>query len=112
MSNGLAWTIINTILSLALSLILVHKLLNWFDNFNRLERFGMGLMAGSVLLTIPALWLYGPTPFDQWTTALLRLGAVVYFVGRLSRHRRHWIRNRAMIEAARNHSATGERPQI
>lgn len=103
MSNSLAWTIINTVLSLALSLIIVHKLLNWFDNFNRLERAGMGIMAGSVLLTIPALWLYGPTPFDQWTTALIRLGAVLYFMGRLSRHRRHWLRNEATKRQAQEH---------
>lgn len=98
MTNAHIWTLINTVLSLALSLILVHKLLQWFDSFNRLERAGMGIMAGSVLLTIPALWLYGPTPFDHWTTGLLRFGAVLYFIGRLSRHRGHWRRNQEMVK--------------
>lgn len=93
---------LNTILSLALAAILAHKLTSWRDSFNCAERMGMGLMAGSVLLTIPLMWA-APSPFDFWSTALLRGGAVIYFLGRLSRHYRHWCRNQATIEQARVH---------
>jgi hypothetical protein len=101
MMSGLFWIIINTLLSLVLSAMLIHKLVNWRDNFIPLERIGMGLMAGSVLMTIPVIWTHGPTPFDTWTTTVLRLGAVLYFAGRLSRHMRHFRNNATMASQAR-----------
>jgi hypothetical protein len=76
-------------------------MVNWRANFNKPELMGMGLMAGSVLMTIPVLWTHGPTPFDYWTTGMLRFGAVLYFFGRLTRHMRHYRNNDAMVSQAR-----------
>lgn len=84
-----AWSIANAALSGGLAAILSYKLIVWGASYNFPERLGMGLMGGSVILTIAPLLTSGPTPFDGWSTALLRLGAIIYFAARLYRLIKH-----------------------
>ena len=97
------WIILNSVLRLVLAFILTFKLVAFYDNFKPTERVGMGLMGGSAILTLAPIWTNGPTPFDDWSTFVFTLGAVVYFVGRLTRHRRHNRANDLMIAQARAH---------
>ena len=98
-----AWALTNSVLSVMLSFILIHKLTAWYETFNQAERTGMGIMAGAVLCTIPLMWHNGDTPFDDWSTMLLRGGAVMYFLGRLSRLYKHWWANDRMRQDAEAH---------
>lgn len=98
------WAILNGIFGLSAAGIVTYKLVVIPYKFNRLELLGMGLIGSGMVLTI-ALLLERDTPFDDWSTALLRAGCCVYFVGRLLRHR---LANWTMKRQARAH-LEGER---
>jgi hypothetical protein len=83
------WAAVNALTGAVACGIIGYKLLLWHSRFNGIERFGMGLLAGGCILTIaPTLWI-DPTPFEEWSGALLRTGLAVYFIGRMLHHPSH-----------------------
>ena len=81
--------ILNVIFALGVTACATYKLIVHFDSLKQVERIGLGLMAGSVLMTIPPLITAAATPFDSWSPAILRLGAFLYLFGRAERLMRH-----------------------
>lgn len=78
--------------ALVVAIILV-KLLRWGAHFNAAERLGMALIGSAMVLTMPLLFPHpAVTPFDGWSASVLRLGCMIYFLGRL--HRRQPLLNR------------------
>ncbi len=82
-----AWAIVNAVLSSVVFGIVAFKLAVWHDRFNAMERFGMGLLGAGCLLTLGPILSDGPTPFEDWSGSLLRVGCTLYFIGRILRHR-------------------------
>lgn len=107
-----AWVIVNAILSAGLAAILSYKLIIWGGSYNFVERLGMGLMGGSVILTIGPLLTSEPTPFDGWATALLRFGAILYFAARLYRLMKHRHANTKAKRDAVAHMEGGRSSQL
>ena len=102
------WIIVNAILSIGLATLVSYELVSWGSSYNYPERVGMGLIGGSVILTIGPLLTSEPTPFDGWATALLRVGAILYFSARLSRFIKHRHANtKAKRDAVAYHAAKG-----
>jgi hypothetical protein len=100
------WPILNSLAGLIVAIIIAIKLASWPANFNAAERYGMGMIGGGSLLSIPPMiafsnpeW-FGATPFDDWSSALLRIGCCIYFIGRMMRHR---ISNWSARRIARKH---------
>lgn len=91
----LFYALLNSVLRLALTGMLTFKLIRYQDTFNPLERAGMGLMGGSSLLTVAIIMDVGKhgTPFDGWAGSVLTLGALIYFTGRMMRHRHSYGRD-------------------
>jgi hypothetical protein len=101
----MTYVILNSLLRVTLTALLAFKLIYFGDMLNRIERLGMGMMGGASFLTVALIIDVHKegTPFDGWATTLLTLGAIIYFGGRLSRHRRHRRANAIAIEDARRH---------
>lgn len=97
----IVWDIANSLLRLALAVILVWKVLRFNPLFNTFERWGQSIMGGTSLLTITVIWDLQRSPFDGWATTLFTLGALMYFIGRMTRHWRHEKANLAQIRQGR-----------
>ena len=87
----MVWIVFNSILSVFVAAFVAYKLAIYGDMLNAPERLGMGLIGGSVTLSMAILWDWEKlgTPFTDWSTSLLRVGVLIYLAGRLSRHIRH-----------------------
>lgn len=81
------WPCLNATLGVIVACILVYKLVWRAHRFTWVERLGMGLLGASMILTLGPILSEHPTPFEDWSGTLLRVGCAVYFVGRLTRHR-------------------------
>lgn len=95
----MTWALINAFFGLLAATIITYKLVVIPNRFNMIERIGMGLMGSGLILTL-GLLMARDTPFDDWSTALLRAGCCIYFVGRMHRHR---IANWTMKQQAKQH---------
>lgn len=91
------WDILNVVLALFITATATFKLVWFYDDFKPTERVGLGIIAGSVLLTVPSLLDTSPTPFDDWSPAALRVGIAFYFVGKAERLLRHARNNRRQV---------------
>lgn len=93
------WQILNAGCGLVAAGIITFKLATRAHKFIRSELIGMGLIGSGMVLTIGPIWSPN-TPFDDWSTTLLRVGCCIYFIGRMMRHRTN---NLAMKRQAREH---------
>ncbi len=99
------WAVINILTALIVATICVFKLSGYYDTFNWGERIGMAGIATMMVLRVgPILGrsaVPGPSPFDDGSIAGLHISLAIFFVARLVRLHRHWLRNRqASREAA------------
>jgi hypothetical protein len=94
------WPVLNMICGLIVAAILAYKLALRPASFTLMERAGMGLLGGGMVLTIGPIMAPSPTPFEDWSATLVRLGCVVYFTGRMLKHRHA---NRAAVRQAHRH---------
>lgn len=83
------WPIINTIASAAAALIIAYKLICLHQRFNLTARIGMGLIGGGLVLTIGPILSTAPTPFEDWSGTMVRIGLSVYFIGQMLKRRQH-----------------------
>lgn len=95
------WDILNVAFALGITAFATIKLLYYYDDFKPIERGGLGIMAGSVLLTVPPLLTTAATPFDDWSSVALRLGIFLYLAGKVERLMRHARNNRRQIVMSR-----------
>lgn len=94
------WPVINVICGLIVAAILTYKLTALVDRFTATDRAGMALIGAGMILTIGPILSSAPTPYEDWSGTLIRVGCVVYFGGRMLRHR---LANIAAVRAARRH---------
>lgn len=89
------WALINAV-SGALAAAIVAYELAWLANkFTPAERVGMGLVGAGMILTIGPILSVAPTPYEDWSGTLIRIGIAVYSIGRLTRHRyNNWAQRR------------------
>ncbi|WP_420142797.1 hypothetical protein [Sphingomonas sp.] len=99
------WAYLNALLSAVGVVVIVNELLRYGDRLIATERFGKGLAASGMFLGIPILLdvEHYSTPFDGWASTLLRLGIIVYIVGRTTRHVRHTRANRRQARYAEDY---------
>ncbi len=104
------WATINILTGIVVATIIVFKLAGYNDTFNSGERIGMlGIAMFSVLRIGPILGrrvLEADTPFDDWTVTGLHISLAVYFVARMGRLHRHWIRSDRAKRQALAHLAS------
>ncbi len=104
------WAAINIVSGLVVATIIVVKLAGYYDTFNWGERIGMAGIATMMVLRIgPILGrnvLLGDSPFDDWPVAGLHISLALYFVARMVRLHRHWIRNDRAKRQALAHLAS------
>ncbi len=75
-----------TLGAVAATSIASSLIFNWL-HLNTCERIGAGISGAGLVLTIgPTLYTEG-TPFDVWSGAVLRLGLVLFMIGRFMRWR-------------------------
>lgn len=86
MTETIAFDVLNVIASLTVFGIAAYKLIWRPRSFTWVERLGLGLLAAGCIMTIGPL-TFKPSPFDDWSIALFRVGVAIYFVGRLTRHK-------------------------
>jgi uncharacterized membrane protein YgdD (TMEM256/DUF423 family) len=80
----------------------VHRFRN---KMNWIQRLGLGLIAGSALLTVPVIIDNGRngTPFDVWSGIFLSVGILVFAWGCMVRLYGHEWNNAAANRAAERH---------
>jgi uncharacterized membrane protein (DUF441 family) len=105
MTAIIAFAVLNSLFRLAVTVILMFKLVCFRDTFNHLERAGMSIAAGTSCLTIPVIFdiKNTGTPLDGWAATAFTFGVLIYFFGRLVRLRAHAAANREMNHDARKH---------
>jgi hypothetical protein len=86
MTETIAFDVLNVACSLIVFCIASYKLIWRPRAFTWVERIGLGLLAAGCIMTIGPL-THKPSPFDDWSIALFRIGCAVYFIGRLTRHK-------------------------
>jgi len=96
----MTWPILNMLCSLTVAVIIGYKLFCRPQAFTLMERIGMGVLGAGMILTVGPIMSTTPTPFEDWSGTLLRLGCAVYFLGRLMKHRHN---NAAAVRQARRH---------
>lgn len=91
--------VLNSALRLCVTVLLVYKLVIFYDNLKILERAGIALIASGTFMTIPPLWAIRPTQpvFDGWATSVMTFGILMHFTGRMMRHIRHNRANEAQF---------------
>ena len=92
----------------ALLIYFLFKLVTRYrDILSRGERWGVGIMGGSGLMTIAVILDVDKqgTPFDVWTGLLFSTGAVVFIRNFIERKAGHERRNQEQIAAAERHFA-------
>lgn len=77
---------LNVLASLIVAGIITYKLTALSEKFTIVESVGMGLIAAGVVMTIGPI-TFKPSPYDDWSGTVMRVGLAVYFVGRMTRHR-------------------------
>lgn len=97
------WLVLNSLVRMAIALIVVYKLVAYGENLNRWERGGLCLAGACGLLTIPSIWKVSASPFEGWGATLFAIGILIYFIGRLIRLHRHDMANREMVRRAQEH---------
>lgn len=97
MTVSVMFDVLNVLASLIVFGIISYKLIAFPGKFTWVERVGMGLLAAGCMMTIGPI-TSRPSPFDDWSAVLLRFGAAIYFVGRMTRH---WMNNRSMERMVR-----------
>lgn len=94
--------IFSALAGLGVALVLVIKLVAYPEQFRFVERLGMGMVGGSMILRIgPILASPETTPFSDWSTTVLQVGILFMVYGRLVRLRRHAKANERAVDAAR-----------
>lgn len=96
----------NMAVSIILTMMVSWALVRFGEGMIEVERLGLGLIGGSSFMTLAPI--YGSvyqieTPFDQWSGILLRVGCLIFAIGRVVRIYRHQLRNQAQVDAARAH---------
>jgi len=86
MTETVAFDVLNVVASFTVFCIVSFKLVWKPKAFTWVESLGMGLLAAGCVMTIGPI-TFKPSPFDDWSIALFRIGCAVYFVGRLTRHK-------------------------
>jgi hypothetical protein len=89
------WAICNTAFSIIAIVLLTYKLAFQSADTSCPERIGLGLIASGLTLNIGPILAqvhtsYGdgfPTPFDNWASMMIRVGAICYFWVRIARWR-------------------------
>lgn len=97
----IVWDILNTLARVLLAAIFLYKIYRFPNLFNDFEMWGMGIGAGSSLLTITVIWAGQRSPYDGWSTTVFSFAMLCYFTGRMTRHWRHEANNRAQIRQGR-----------
>jgi hypothetical protein len=97
----IVWDILNSLARLAITAILIWKLVRFPGLFNAWERYGMSIAAGCSVLTVTVIWEAQRSPFDGWATTLFSLGVLLYFIGRTTRHWRHERANQLQLKQGR-----------
>lgn len=97
----IAWDILNSLARLAITVILVWKLIRYPLLFNAWERYGMAIAAGCSVMTVTVIWEGVRSPFDGWATTLFTAGMLLYFIGRMTRHPRHQHNNELQLKQGR-----------
>lgn len=95
------FAVANMIGRLSLTLFIAYALLRFGHHMHGVERFGLGLIGGSSLMTLAPIWgsiERVETPFDQWSGVLLTAGMVMFAAGRMFRFVKHEWRNDAQKE--------------
>jgi hypothetical protein len=84
---------VNSSARVVVSFIMVHHLLVFYDAYKFQQRLGMALIGSGSLFTIPPIWSIRPDTdvFDGWSTFMITLGIIVFFVGMENRFIRHGI---------------------
>lgn len=82
------WIIVNVFLRATLTALLAYKLIVYNEQFNMMERLGMGFIGGCSFMTIAIIYdaKHAGTPFDGWAGSFMTAGCVIYFLGRMARH--------------------------
>lgn len=86
MTETLAFDVLSVVTSLIVFCIACYKLIWRPRAYTWVERLGLGLLAAGCIMTVGPI-TFKPSPFDDWSIALFRIGVAIYFVGRLTRHR-------------------------
>jgi len=90
----------SVILGAGVTTVLVWKVAVYPEQFNRVERIGMALVGGTMVLRAPSIMVSpDTTPFSDWSTCAMTLGLLMMHGGRLIRLRRHARANKRMGEA-------------
>jgi hypothetical protein len=76
---------LNVLASMIVFAIVSWKLIAQPQKFTWIERVGMGLTAAGCILTIGPV-TFKPSPYDDWSGVLMRVGMALYFIGRMTRH--------------------------
>lgn len=103
MTETVVFDTLNVLASLVVFCIVAFKLAMHPDKFTWIERVGMGMLAAGCILTVGPI-TFKPSPFDDWSSVLMRFGAAVYFVGRLTRHQvNNWQMRRDALRGLKEH---------
>lgn len=102
------YPLLNIIASLIVAGIIAYKLTARVDKFTVVERLGMGMIGAGSILTIGPLMSVEPTPFEDWSATLLRIGCAVYFYGRMTRHHYNNAAARRQARTYLNHRGLGK----
>lgn len=93
--------ILNTVLSIGLAVLIAYVLFVFDETLIIVERVGLGLAGGSVLLSIASIWAHGAmTPYSVWYQWIWRAGWILYLGGRTYRVRRHHSNNQSSKDIA------------
>lgn len=96
----MVWPILNMTFGLIAAGIIAYRLAGDGEPLTFMERVGFGFVGAGMILTIGPVMFDSPTPFEDWSAALLRFGFVIFLIGQLLRHRHI---NAAMVRQARRH---------
>ena len=89
---------------IALAVVMVVKIVRFPDAFNRIERWGMALVGGTMILRAPSIMVSPETtPFSDWATMAMTGGLLMMTAGRMVRLFRHSRVNTRAVDAAETH---------
>jgi hypothetical protein len=101
MTSADIWDALNTLARAGVVAILIYKMIWLSPKFTPIEMAGMGTTASGCFMTMAVIWA-PESPFRDWASTLFSWGVLLYFVGRMTRHR--W-NNREQRKIARRHFA-------
>lgn len=99
------WEAANVVCRLGVVAVVVCKLWRFYDHYKPAERFGLGVLGGCALMTIPVLMEGPASPFAEWAGAFFTFGVLVYLGGRLRRQINHDNANAEMVRRAKGRKA-------